>query len=97
MRYDKPIYFQHIRQGEYNADSGNYGEDNITEVKRYADVTDTGTETLKFVYGAIKQGSLTIRLQRPYKEAFDKIKVGEKTYSVDFERRKKCFVVSEVQ
>ena len=95
MRYDKPIYFQSIQQGEYNAATGNYGDDSITEEKRYADVTDTGTETLKLVYGSIKQGSLTIRLQRPYMEAFDKIRVGEKTYSVDFERRKKYFVVSE--
>lgn len=96
MRYDKPIYFQCIQPGEYNAVTGNYGDDVTTAEKRYADVTDTGTEMLKIVYGAIKQGSLTIRLQRPYKEAFDKIKVGEKTYSVDFERRKKYFVVSEV-
>ena len=96
MRYDKPIFFQRIQQGEYNAATGNYGDDIITEVKRYADVTDTGTETLKLVYGAIKQGSLTIRLQRPYMESFDKIRVGEKTYSVDFERQKKRFVVSEV-
>lgn len=95
MRYDKPIHFQRIQQGEYNAATGNYGDDSITEEKRYADVTDTGTETLKLVYGAIKQGSLTIRLQRPYMEAFDKIRVGEKTYSVDLERRKKYFVVSE--
>lgn len=95
MRYDKPIHFQRIQQGEYNAETGNYGDDSIIEEKRYADVTDTGTETLKLVYGAIKQGSLTIRLQRPYMESFDKIRVGEKTYSVDLERRKKYFVVSE--
>ena len=97
MRYDKPIFFQRTKPGEYNAITGNYGDDTTEEIKRYASVTDTGTDTLKLLYGAIKQGSLTIRLQRPFTEPFDKIRVGEKIYNVDFERHRKAFVISEVQ
>ena len=97
MRYDKPIFFRSVEPGEYNANTGNYGDDIITEKKRYASVTDTGAKTLGLVYGTIKQGSLTIRLQRPYKEPFNNIRVGEKIYRVDFERHLKNFVVSEVQ
>lgn len=97
MRYDKPIFFQHTEPGEYNPLTGDYADDTISEVKRYASVTDTGTEMLKLVYGAVKQGSFTIRLQQPYLKPFDSIRIGEKRYNVNFARKAKCFVVSEVQ
>lgn len=97
MRYDKPIYFQRVRQGAYNATTGNYGEDIIAEEKRYADITDTVAEQLTLVYGKVKQESLTIRLQRPYKEPFNRIRIGEKFYNVDKARYLKTFIVSEVQ
>ncbi len=97
MRYDKPIYFQRVQQGEYNAATGNYGADIITEEKRYADITDTEAEMLTLVYGKVKQESLTLRLQRPYKEKFNRIRIGEKFYNVDKARYLKTFIVSEVQ
>jgi hypothetical protein len=97
MRYDKPIFFQRVQPGEYNAVTGNYGADTITEEKRYADITDTGAEQLTLVYGKFKQGSLTIRLQRPYQEPFDRIRIGDIFHSVDKARYKKTFIVSEVQ
>lgn len=97
MRFDKPVFFQHIQPGEYNADTGNYGEDTIIEEKRYADVNDTGTEMLNLVYGNIKQGALTILLQRPYTAPFNRVRIGSTIYKVDFKRHNKTFVVSEVQ
>ena len=97
MRYDKPIFFQHVKPGEYDAATGNYGDDTITEEKRYASISDTGAEALNLIYGKLKQGSLTIRLQRPFNEPFDRIRIGDALYNVDFERHKKAFVVSGVQ
>lgn len=97
MRYDKPIFFQHITPGEYNSLTGDYDDDTISEVKKYASVTDTGTEMLKLVYGTIRQGSFTIRLQQPYMKPFDRIRLGDKVYQVDMSRKSKSFVVSEVQ
>ena len=94
MRYDTPIYFQHTTS-EYNANTGNY-IDEVAESKRYAAVSDSGTDTLKLVYGEIKQGSLTIKLQRPHPLPFDRIRIGKKIYNVDFTRGNKSFVVSEV-
>lgn len=96
MRYNTPIYFQTVKQGELNPDTHNYENDTITETKRFAAVTDSGTETIKLVYDGLKQDSLTIRLQQPYKEPFDNIRIGDKTYKVDFSRQKKIFVVSGV-
>ena len=100
MRFDTPIYFQHITPGKYDASTGNHGEDTIAEVMCLASVTDSSTETLTLVYGGIKQGSLTIRLQNRYSKPFDRIRIGDKCYRVDLERRlriKHTFVVSEVQ
>lgn len=98
MRYDIPIFFQKIEPGEYNPDTGTYGDDILTEEKRYADVTDTGEDTLRLVYGDMRQGSKTIRLQTYYKKQFSRIRIGEKLYAVDFSRSfrvKQVFVVSE--
>lgn len=97
MRYDTPIYLQTVKPGEYNENTGDYNDDVIAEVKKYADITDSGVETLKLIYGELKQGSLTIRLQQPYKQAFNRIRIGDNLYNVDFARRQKVFVVSEVQ
>lgn len=99
MRYDTPIYFQRITPGAYDPNTGNYGPDETAEVLRYASVTDTGEQTLLLVYGGIKQGSLTIRLQNRYDAAFDRIRIGDKFYKVDLSRKlrvKQNFVVSEV-
>ena len=100
MRFDTPIYFQRITPGKYNASTGNYGDDTPSETLRYASVTDTKEQTLLLVYGAIKEGSFTVRLQNHYEEPFDQIRIGKKIYKVDSSRKlrvKQTFVVSEVQ
>ena len=100
MRYDTTIYFQRITPGEYDPDTGNYTDDTVDETLRYASVMDTGTETMIQVYGSIKQGSLTIQIQNHYTEPFDRIRVADTVYGVDYSRKlrtKHVFVVSEVQ
>jgi hypothetical protein len=102
LRYNTPIYFQRKQKGAYNANTGNYSPETVVEVKRYASVTDTGTDTLNLVYGGPKQGSLTIRLQRAYTEPFDQIRIGDgeqaKYYRSDKARLfNRVFIVSEVQ
>lgn len=96
MRYDIPVYFQTIKS-EYITETGNYGVSVLTEERRDASVTDSGTETLTLVYGGIKQGSKTIRIQRPYEKPFDRIRIGEKLYQVDLSRKGRNFVVSGVK
>ena len=89
MRYDRQVFFQKITPGEYDPDTGNYGGDTVKETMRYASVMDTGETLMKLVYDGPKQG-----------EPFDRIRVGEKVYSVDFSRKlrvKQAFVISEVQ
>ena len=100
MRYDTPVYFQKITPGEYDPETGDYREDTIQETKRLASVMNTGEETLKLLYGSIKQGNLTIQLQNHYNATFSRIRIGEAIYQVDASRKlrvKHTFVVSEVQ
>lgn len=100
MRFDTPIYFQTVHAGAFDPSTGDYLEETVTEVKKYASVTCTEIKMLGIVYGTIQQGALTVRLQRPYKEPFDRIKIDSKLYKVDYEhplKNKTVFVVSEVQ
>lgn len=100
MRFDTPVFFQKIKFGEYDPSTGNYDQDTITEVKLYASVTNSSVDTLNLIYGEIRQGSYVVRLQNHYSEPFDRIRIGRRTYRVDFSRllrNKHVFVVSEVQ
>ena len=100
MRFDTPVYFQKITKGEYDASTGNYSNDIVEETLRYANVTDTGTQSLMLIYGTIKQGSLTVRLQNHYNEPFDRLRIGSAFYKVDSSKRlrmKHILIVSEVQ
>ena len=100
MRFNKPVYFQKITSGEYNANTGNYDSDTIVERVRFADVTDTKTEIVQAMFGDVRKNILTIRLQTPYTEAFNRIRVADKIYKVEYSRAlgfKQIFIVSEVQ
>lgn len=99
MRYDTPVYFQTI-EAEYNPSTGDYEDAVASEEKRYASVSDTDIETLNIVYGSIKQGVKTVRLQNHYSKPFDRVRIGKKVYRVDRARPKRIkytLIVSEVQ
>lgn len=100
MRFDTPVYFQTVKAGEYDASTGDHGEDIITEEKRDASVTDAGIDTMHLVYGEIRQGVKVVRLQNHYNKPFDQLKIDGKVYRVDRQRRlrlKHILVCSEVQ
>lgn len=100
MRFDTLIYFQRVSGGEYDPNTGNYAPDTVTETPCFADVTDSSEQTLRLVYGEIRQGSLTVRLQTHYTNPFDRIRIGDKLYKVDSSRLLRIMhvlVVSEVQ
>lgn len=99
MRYDTPIFFQHELELKYDRSTGDYSSVTPDEIMRYAMVMDTTTERLKFYYGTIPQNSKTIILQNHYDRAFNHIRIGDKVYDVDVERKlrhKHTFIVHEV-
>ena len=71
MRFDIPIYLQNIQPGAYNPETGNHEQETVTETKLYASVTNAGTETLNLVYGELRQGCLTVRIQAHCTTDFD--------------------------
>ena len=100
MRFDTPVFFQSYKQGEYDPDTGNYAADTVEETQCWASVTETRVDTPNLIYGEIKQGCYTVRLQNIYRKPFSRIRIGEKLYKVDYSRKmrtKHIFVVSEVQ
>ena len=100
MRFDTPVFFLYSKKGEYDPNTGNYKPDTVEETQCWASVTDAQTETLNLIYGEIKQGCYTVRIQNIYKKPVYRIRIGNKLYKVDFRRQlktKEVFVVSEVQ
>ena len=99
MRYDTPIYFQQLITGEYDPKTGNYGEDQVMETQRLAAVMETNTETMRILYGMIRQGSVTVHLQNRYEQAYDRIRIGDRVYQVDLRKNlrvKQVLVLTEV-
>lgn len=100
MRYITPIFFQRVEPGGYNADTGDYDRDIIIESMQYADITDSSDRTVEMVYGELREGVLTVRLERPYTAPFDYIRIGERRFKADMKRstfQKMALVVAEVQ
>ena len=83
MRYDKQIFFVKEGEDEYNYSTGDYVTTEPIKHEAWANVSDTGTERMRLIYGALKQGAITVRIQGKYEEAFDYIEVGDKKYNVD--------------
>lgn len=100
MRYDKLIYFVTVDGKTYDATTGDYTDETPVKVPMFASIMDTQADTLRLVYGEIRQGSFTIQLQNHYTNSFDYIEYDGKKFGVDFRRRlrnKETFIVSEVQ
>ena len=83
MRYDKRIYFVKEGEEEYDYSTGDTIVTESVKTEAWANVSDTGTERMQLVYGALKQDAITVRIQGKYDEAFDYIEVENKKYNVD--------------
>ena len=98
MRYDKKIYF--VKQGKdvYDYDTGNYIAGEPVKEEVWANVSDMGTQRQTLIFGALKQGALTIRIQNKHEQPFDYIEVDGQPYSVASTRtfrHDQAFEVSE--
>ena len=83
MRYDQRIYFVKEGEDEYDYATGDYIATEPIKHKSWANVSDTGTERMRLIYGALKQGAITARIVGKYDKEFDYIQVGDKKYNVD--------------
>ena len=83
MRYSTPIYFVKEGEDEYDYATGDYIATEPIKHEAWANVSDTGTERMQLIYGALKQGAITVRIQGKYDETFDYIEADGKEYNVD--------------
>lgn len=99
LRYDKEVYF--VSESEpIRLPNGDWTDEETTKQKIWANVTDTGDETLALLFGNITQQSLTIRIQNHYDADFNHIEVDGVKYKVLRERklrRDQVFIVGELQ
>ena len=94
MRCDTQIYFvtdgkQELVTDPASENYGGYTTGATTAVGRLADVTDTQATTQQLVYGKLREGSVTVRLNGHHLEPFDHIRIVDritgkaKSYDVD--------------
>lgn len=91
MRCDTQIYFvtdggRELVTDPASENYGGYTESAATAVGRLADVTDTQATTQQLVYGKLREGSVTVRLNGHHLEPFDHIRIGSVLYDVDAKR-----------
>lgn len=99
MRYDTPVYFRLETEGKYNEETGDYEDGTVTEKRVWASVSNTNEDMQKIIYGALKQGSITMHIQNRYKGTFSNIRIGDKLYAVDYRKRlrvREVYVLSEI-
>ena len=82
MRYSTPIYFVKEGEDEYDYATGDYITTEPIKHEAWANVSDTGTERMRLIYGALKQGAITVRIQGKHDEVFDYVEVDDKKYNV---------------
>ncbi|MBE6005594.1 MAG: hypothetical protein E7238_00220 [Sarcina sp.] len=87
MRCDTQIYF--VTEGKRalitdrsSQDYGGYTNGQAAEVDMMADVTDTQTSTQQLVYGKLREGSVTVRLNGHHLEPFDHIRIIDRNTGV---------------
>lgn len=99
MRYDKRVYFVKETKSTRNPD-GTWTKPTLIKEPRWANVSDQGTERMNLLYGGLRQGALTVRIQNGYNQPFDYMEVDGRRYNVDHRktfRRDAAFEVSERQ
>ena len=83
MRYSVPIYFVKETEPVYDYETGDYVDGEPIKDEAWANVSDTGTERMQLIYGALKQGAITVRIVGKHDKEFDYIEVEGKKYNVD--------------
>ena len=98
MRYDTKAVFQLV-EDTYDS-NGDYTESVVEEHIEYCSVASTDIQTQHLVYGAIRQGSITMHLQNYVGYTFNRVVIDGVKYVVDQAidlRVKKAYILSEWQ
>lgn len=96
MRMDTKIYFVTESEPTYDPSTGDYISGVPIKEPMWANVSDTGTTRMTLLYGSIKRGAKTVRLNNSYTKPFDYIEIDGKLYSDTLGKRGQNKTVYEV-
>lgn len=99
MRMDTEVTFLTFGREYYDENTGNYETSDDIEEVVLANVTDTGTDRMNQLYGAVRQYAKTIRLNDRITRQIDEIYIDGRKYNSDkrrIYRHKTVFEVSGV-
>lgn len=85
MRYNKPFYFVSNVGKHYDAELGEWVHGETSRVKKFADITAMSATRQQVIFGDVSNKRLVVRLQRVYREPYDLLEIGGKSYQVDNE------------
>lgn len=87
MRFDKRIHFITESPGGYNPVTGEYDEKTETVVTKPCNLSPLGITRTNEQFGQIDKKITVARLQHPYKDQFDFIRLGKSTQKYDIKRQ----------
>lgn len=80
MRFEERIKFVSGQEKRYNRKTGNYETTGGRVDYRLANVTDTGLEREKLLYGTVGTKAITVRLKSPVTSNFDYLEIDGERY-----------------
>lgn len=80
MRFEARVKFVSGREKRYNRKTGNYEITGGRVDYRLANVTDTGLEREKLLYGTVGTKAITVRLKLPVTADFDYLEIDGERY-----------------
>lgn len=87
MRFDKRIHFVTESPGGYNPATGDYDEKTETTVTKACNLSPLGVTRTNELFGQIDTKITVARLQRPYSDKFDFIRLGTNSQPYDIKRQ----------
>ncbi len=87
MRFDKRIHFVTESPGGYNPEKGEYDEKTETTITKPCNLSTLGVTRTNELFGQIDRKITVARLQHPYTDKFDFIRLGNSPQKYDIKRQ----------
>ena len=75
MRYDRKVWFVNEKESVYDETTGDYTDPVVERIFRNASISTTGEQSMVMLYGKIKQGAYTVRIQNGLEAPYQHIEI----------------------
>lgn len=98
MRYDRKVWFVNEKESAYDETTGDYTDPVVERIFRLANITTTGENSMVMLYGKIKQGAYTVRVQNGLEAPYQHIEIDAigNNYLVDSKKQLRNDLVLKV-